>query len=318
MPSSPAARVTTNSALADEIEAINSIYGDGTLCPTGSSADATASASHAILTLPDQPLSFILSFAPDYPASSPPHVNGTQSTRSSSKGEGTAAAQVLRDVLARVWAPGQVCLFDAIEEASGLLHHHHHHHGETEIATAGNGAEEGSAARPVDTAAEEGSNTDVSTDWPMASSPAPNWTLSEPVSEKKSVFVARCAAVSSRDDASSAIAHLLATNKKVAGATHNITAWRIQNPATGVTVQDCDDDGESAAGGHLLHLMQLMDVWNVVVVVTRWYGGTKLGPDRFRIINCVARDALVRARVVKGDEGKGHDREKGGRKKAKR
>lgn len=112
--------------------------------------------------------------------------------------------------------------------------------------------------------------------------------------------------------------HLLATNKKVAGATHNITAWRIQNPETGVTVQDCDDDGESAAGGRLLHLMQLMDVWNVVVVVTRWYGGTKLGPDRFRIINSVARDALVRGGFVKGEEEKGHEKDKGGRKKGKR
>jgi putative IMPACT (imprinted ancient) family translation regulator len=30
-----------------------------------------------------------------------------------------------------------------------------------------------------------------------------------------------------------------------------------------------------------LHLMQLMDVWDVMVVVTRWYGGVHLGPDRY-------------------------------------
>lgn len=29
------------------------------------------------------------------------------------------------------------------------------------------------------------------------------------------------------------------------------------------------------------------------VVVTRWYGGIHLGPDRFRIINEVARRQLV-------------------------
>jgi hypothetical protein len=28
-------------------------------------------------------------------------------------------------------------------------------------------------------------------------------------------------------------------------------------------------------------------------VVTRWYGGVLLGPDRFRIINSAAREALV-------------------------
>jgi putative IMPACT (imprinted ancient) family translation regulator len=99
---------------------------------------------------------------------------------------------------------------------------------------------------------------------------------------------------------------LLSTNKKVAAATHNITAWRIKttNAQTGTatTIQDCDDGGESAAGGRLLHLMQLMDVWNVIVVITRWYGGVKLGPDRFRLINSVAREALVSGGFVK-DEG---------------
>jgi putative IMPACT (imprinted ancient) family translation regulator len=33
----------------------------------------------------------------------------------------------------------------------------------------------------------------------------------------------------------------------------------------------------------------------VLVVVTRWYGGVLLGPDRFRIINNVGKDALIKA-----------------------
>ncbi len=32
---------------------------------------------------------------------------------------------------------------------------------------------------------------------------------------------------------------------------------------------DCDDDGESAAGGRLLHLLTILDVKNVCVVVSR-------------------------------------------------
>ena len=67
-----------------------------------------------------------------------------------------------------------------------------------------------------------------------------------------------------------------------------------------------------------MHLMQLMDVWNVVVVVTRWYGGTKLGPDRFRIINSVARDALVKGGFVKTEDNKAHEKEKGGKRKGKK
>lgn len=41
----------------------------------------------------------------------------------------------------------------------------------------------------------------------------------------------------------------------------------------------------------------------MLVVVTRWYGGVLLGPDRFKHINRVARDALVRAGVVQESGG---------------
>ncbi|EWC47402.1 hypothetical protein DRE_00370 [Drechslerella stenobrocha 248] len=75
------------------------------------------------------------------------------------------------------------------------------------------------------------------------------------------------------------ISALISSDKKIARATHNIT--------------DNDDDGETAAGSRLGHLLELIDVWDVVVVVSRWYGGVKLGPDRFRIINQVAREALI-------------------------
>ncbi|XP_071343031.1 protein IMPACT isoform X4 [Trachinotus anak] len=38
---------------------------------------------------------------------------------------------------------------------------------------------------------------------------------------------------------------------------------------------------------------QILDVRNVVVVVSRWYGGILLGPDRFKHINNCARNILV-------------------------
>jgi putative IMPACT (imprinted ancient) family translation regulator len=104
--------------------------------------------------------------------------------------------------------------------------------------------------------------------------------------------------VTSTIQAKEFLQHLLSTNKKVAKATHNITAWRIRESGSSLTYQDCDDDGETAAGSRVLHLMQIMDLWNVMVVVTRWYGGQKLGPARFGIINRVARDAFVKAGFV--------------------
>lgn len=36
----------------------------------------------------------------------------------------------------------------------------------------------------------------------------------------------------------------------------------------------------------------MLDLTGVLVVVTRWFGGIHLGPDRFKHINQAARDAL--------------------------
>lgn len=41
-----------------------------------------------------------------------------------------------------------------------------------------------------------------------------------------------------------------------------------------------------------------MDAKNVIVVVTRWYGGVHLGPDRFRHINNAARQVLTAANLI--------------------
>ncbi|XP_077866496.1 protein IMPACT-B-like [Saccoglossus kowalevskii] len=84
----------------------------------------------------------------------------------------------------------------------------------------------------------------------------------------------------------------LCENKKIANATHNIFAYRIQDGEKNSLLQDCEDDGETAAGGRLLHLLQILEVCNVVVVVSRWYGGILLGPDRFKHINNAARNIL--------------------------
>lgn len=58
-------------------------------------------------------------------------------------------------------------------------------------------------------------------------------------------------------------------------------------------MDDYDDDGETGAGQRLLHMLRAMEVRRVLVCVTRWYGGTKLGPSRFAIINNVARAHII-------------------------
>ena len=39
--------------------------------------------------------------------------------------------------------------------------------------------------------------------------------------------------------------------------------------ACGTLISDCDDDGESQAGGRVAHLLAIVDAENVMVVVSR-------------------------------------------------
>lgn len=111
----------------------------------------------------------------------------------------------------------------------------------------------------------------------------------EAVTDRKSAFQAHVAQVDCIEEVKEVV-ETLKSNKKIATAAHNIVAYRIVRSNS--VLQDCDDDGETHAGSRLLHLLQILDAKNVVVVVSRWFGGIQLGPDRFKHINNVARDTL--------------------------
>ncbi|KAG1454923.1 hypothetical protein G6F55_007351 [Rhizopus delemar] len=132
------------------------------------------------------------------------------------------------------------------------------------------------------------------------------FSSTEPLVDRKSIFVAHVAKVDTIHQVKLVIACLL-QNKKIAKATHNILAYRITMP-DGKVLQDNDDDGETAAGGRLLHLMQILNVENVVVVVTRWFGGIHLGPDRFKDINNIARTTLEEHGFVKQQQSKANNK----------
>eukprot|EP00891_Asterochloris_glomerata_P005293 jgi/Astpho2/5293/Aster-x1287 len=113
----------------------------------------------------------------------------------------------------------------------------------------------------------------------------------EAFTERKSTFQAHLAQVTSVKQVEAVMA-LLKQNNKIARATHNILAYRIKLPSLGSWISDADDDGEAQAGGRLLHLLQVVNASDVMVVVSRWYGGVLLGPARFQHINNAARDLL--------------------------
>ncbi|XP_043280146.1 protein IMPACT-A-like [Venturia canescens] len=120
----------------------------------------------------------------------------------------------------------------------------------------------------------------------------------EVIVDRKSSFQGHAASVSSVEQVKQVLSSLLGY-RKIEQATHNIYAYRIFREDTKSLIHDCDDDGESQAGGRLLHLLEIVDAKNVLIVVSRWYGGIHLGPDRFRHINNAARQVLESSELIK-------------------
>lgn len=136
------------------------------------------------------------------------------------------------------------------------------------------------------------------------SSLCPEITTGGTIEDRKSVFQGHTATVKSADDVKAVVAKLH-ENKKIAHASHNIYAFRIFCDDKQTWLCDCEDDGEDAAGGRLLHLLEILDAVDTLVVVSRWYGGTHLGPDRFKHINNAARQVMEIAGVIVPKDEKG-------------
>ncbi|XP_057309546.1 protein IMPACT-B-like [Hydractinia symbiolongicarpus] len=126
----------------------------------------------------------------------------------------------------------------------------------------------------------------------LSDSEVPKIISGETITLKKSTFQGHVAIVHTLEEVKYVL-RKLKENRKVAQASHNILAYRLSGTKENSYIQDYADDGEVNAGGRLLHLLQIMNVENIVVVVSRWYGGILLGPDRFRLISNCAREVVV-------------------------
>lgn len=124
------------------------------------------------------------------------------------------------------------------------------------------------------------------------------WTVSSPITSKKSTFIARSIPITSTQAASQALTSLLPQDS-LASADHNISAYRILT-SQGSILDSCSDDGETGGGNHLLSILKSSNLTNVLLVVSRWYGGIMLGTDRWRIMTDVSRDALSQRLRVSG------------------
>jgi len=92
--------------------------------------------------------------------------------------------------------------------------------------------------------------------------------------DRKSKFIASASPASTEEEAKSFITKVSANHKK---ATHNAYGYRIKTPM-GI-VSSAGDDGEvkGCAGDSILYVLEKKDVVNSVIVVSRYYGGIKLG-----------------------------------------
>ena len=85
---------------------------------------------------------------------------------------------------------------------------------------------------------------------------------------------------------------LMTQKPELETATHNAWAVRTSYGNSPLVQEASFDDGESGCGKFMLELMRAANVTNMVVVLTRWYGGVMLGPDRWRLMRECINDAL--------------------------
>lgn len=102
------------------------------------------------------------------------------------------------------------------------------------------------------------------------------------LTDRGSKYAVSGATVQSRADVD-AVLHDLKSDRSYAKATHN--TWAAMLPTGGLKA----DDGESGAAMVILRMMEREALENHVIIVTRWYGGKKLGGDRFRRVQDATR-----------------------------
>lgn len=124
--------------------------------------------------------------------------------------------------------------------------------------------------------------------------------VSNPVSQKKSTFIAYGVYVQSREKALEFRRILKLNNKKFANATHNMLAFRVKK--NGLIEEKAYEDGEHGAGSIMSKTMELLDAQNLVVVVTRWYGGILLGGLRFKLIKDQTIDIIKQFQSEKSEQ----------------
>lgn len=139
------------------------------------------------------------------------------------------------------------------------------------------------------------------------------WSISNVLTLNKSRFKGFCIPINSVEEVQLLLKDLPFLDKKLTSASHQaMLAWKICK-STGSKViakpenlnQGSNDCGEGGSGLRLLGLLDRLHLVNVLVVVSRWYGGKPLGPPRFKCISDVAHESLLKGGYLEQKAGKG-------------
>lgn len=90
---------------------------------------------------------------------------------------------------------------------------------------------------------------------------------------RKSVFITNLIPVTSVDDAKNQLKEI---KKKHYDATHNCYSYIISGENDGIKYSD-DGEPSQTAGIVIYNVLEKNDLTNIIAIVTRYYGGTKLG-----------------------------------------
>ncbi|GAB6102033.1 YigZ family protein [Thermococcus atlanticus] len=113
---------------------------------------------------------------------------------------------------------------------------------------------------------------------------------------KKSVFIGYASPAETEDDAKAFIAKIKAHHSD---ATHNVSAYLINDGKNFAVRYDDDGEPKGSAGKPVLKVIQNKGLTNVVVVVTRYFGGIKLGYGGLvKAYSDAASEAIENAGIV--------------------
>ncbi|KAJ3788171.1 imprinted and ancient [Lentinula aff. detonsa] len=283
-----------------ELEVLKSIYGDEAIRSwKGFPTDDTIRFEVAIdfpAPYNDVTIRILISLLTTYPAESPPQLQLLSRYIGAFGVDSSLFGSVLRTFISTngvEWTEGAVCVFDGLQNVLDRCVQWYEDH--LSAQKAGELLREDAliAGQPtaLDPALEQPELSHTSNVLETINLPSNIQIFeAESIVDRKSAFVGRACSITDPSQVPLILSYL-SSDRQIARAAHpTINAWRCQ--VGKIVHQDNDDDGETAAGGRLSHLLQILELNNVLVIVTRYFGGIHLGPDRFKHINQAARNAL--------------------------